>query len=1152
MSGSRRDLTVWAAPAAWAVLALVSVRVGRTGLEVAACSALLAAVGPGLCRALATNRGGIAGRVAELLLAGGGIAWLLADAPWQRDLLALAVPAAAGALGVAAVWPSAPPVVRRRIAGVVGLGVGLLLLPGLEGAPWWGAKAAAVALAAGLTGRLLAETMAPALAAATVAAVGAALGPGHTAAWLLPPLVAAIRVLLGRRQPLVAAVLSVAAAAVPPAGLALAAGSIAAAAVTARRAALLAALAPAAALAWWRLPHGVTLLHAPAWEPLQAALPLAPTALPLLLPAAVLGLAAAGTAPLVGLAVALASLTVVGGGPWSAAAAAAAWLLVLPSGRRVDAAAAATLPWTCGAAAALLLLAPWDAAALVAVRPAPLLVAWTVALALSLLGRRAARLAWVLPLAGLAWTVPVEGIDRSLAAGERLELPAPAGGGWALLAAHTGSTPAADGASLVAVGGLAPLRAGHDLPTVSGSTRHTITMVAGRGREAGGHRRGLAVRRVAQPLTVEAAVPVVIRTEDLAAWENRRRRLTGLLGGALVLLALAHLAGSRGRDGPLALGTGLVIAAGVAAGCGVEPLALTAHRGVADLALAVAACAAWSALPAFGRRRFFAGAALLVPLALAQPLLRHPAGDEVYHLELLQSLAQDHDLAPANNFDPAEPSEAVYLAHGDTLIHSPGLALALLPGYLAGGHPGALVLIALMVAGGAALAARRAEAIGLGRRPSTLAWALVAASYPAVTFASQIWPAAAGVLLVGLGLEAAARGRVVAAAAAAAVAVVVKVRLGLVTLPLAAAAALRGRGRGLLLAGGALAAAALAVAAVFGGPLGRNRLAQLLPDDALQSARVVWGLAWDAAGGLAFSAPLWLLAVAAMPLVWRRAGAGERALVLGGAATVVALFDHPDWFGGGSPPARYLVPLLPLALLGIAAALGRTAGRRAVGLLVGPSAILAWVAVTRPLALYHGGDPGWWFADGLSRALDGAGRNLFPSLLRPNLATVLVPAALVAACWWWARRPRRVAAAAMVLAVALTAAWTAGGREWRVEAEDPQVRAFGGAVEPPIGTMGRAGRILGWRLEPGSALELPWRPPLGAELAAVVRVADRDPEARLQASWDGGPARPLEVTAAEWSQVALPPPPGLGRSVLRLAWTSPGGSVLHLDRVEAR
>ena len=88
-----------------------------------------------------------------------------------------------------------------------------------------------------------------------------------------------------------------------------------------------------------------------------------------------------------------------------------------------------------------------------------------------------------------------------------------------------------------------------------------------------------------------------------------------------------------------------------------------------------------------------------------------------------------------------------------------------------------------------------------------------------------------------------------------------------------------------------------------------------MPESPRRALTVLGGLIFDPAGGLAFAAPLLLLALAGAVTLWRRGGNGERALLVGGVATVLALLHSHEWYGGGCPPGRYLVPLLPVFAL---------------------------------------------------------------------------------------------------------------------------------------------------------------------------------------------------------------------------------------------
>ncbi len=1151
--GLRSSSGVWAAPVAWTLLAAVAVRAGRLDPAPALAAALVALLGVGLGRALAGHRGSLAGRAAELVLVGGGVAWLLAEPATHRIVAGGAAAALAAALALAGAWWGASATVERRLAAVAGAAAGALVLPGLAGAPAWPLKAIAIVAAAAATAALLARVTRPSLAAAGTVAVAASLGPAHTLAWLLPLATAAALVALARGWVPLAAAMALLAALLPPAGLVVGAGLLVASSRRSRAPALLLLLPVAAALAWWRSPLPPSALTTPSMAGLVAAFPLSLTALPLLLPAAALGLMSRRSAPGEGrdaLAVGLVLLPWLGRGDWATAAAAALWLGALPAATadpRSDRILAATLPWTVGASVALLLLAPWGALAVPTVSPLLLAAGWAAAAALALVPHPVTALAWLLPLAGLAWTVPVEGGDLALPAGGRLELPAPPGAGWALLVGAP--TDAAPGTPLL-------LGEGPDeAPVVTASPRHPLWLPGRLGRDGAATRRSVTLRHDSEGRTLIAALPVTVRWEPLERWRARRTRLLGLLGGALLLLLAALL---LPRPPPLAAGAAAALLLGglAAAGSAVEPLARAGFRDAADLATAVwlAAAAIW--LPRLAARRLVAGVLLLAPLALAQPLLRHPAGDEVYQLELLASLTTDHDLDISNQIDRGNPAERIYLPYGATLIHSPTLALTLLPGYLVLGWPGALLLTALMVAGGAALTARRAEATGATRRRAQVAWLLVLLTYPAVTFATQLWPAAAGILLVALALAAAAKSRLLAAALAAAAGILVKVRLGLVLLPVAAAAALRRRRlTTLLLATTAVLVALAGVALVMGAPLGRHSLRELLPRAPAATFRGLWGLAWDAGGGLAFAAPLWLVSLAALPAVWRRGGAGERALMVGSALTLAVLAPRSEWFGGGSPPARYLVPLLPLALLAVAELLRRPPGRRLVRLVLPFAAVTAWVAATRPLWLFNGGDGGWWLGDGLAQALDAAARRAFPSLIRPDLAALTVPLVLVASAWWWMRRPHRGAAGVTLAGLAAVVVFVAGVAEPIVHLEDPQITHRGGHAEPPSGTPGRASMTVGWRLSAGAEAIVPWDPPLGHDLAARVRVAGPPGTGGTLTSWWGDlPPAWRPVHGGAWHLVPLARPASLGRGRLHLRFVPDRGHpsvALVVDRVEA-
>ncbi len=430
----------------------------------------------------------------------------------------------------------------------------------------------------------------------------------------------------------------------------------------------------------------------------------------------------------------------------------------------------------------------------------------------------------------------------------------------------------------------------------------------------------------------EGERPVLFRDPELPGDVNLRVETIGAvratpprdwllpkwLLAAAVAVAVIEIASGTWGTGAGALPWMLLVLGSLVARSSVEPLRLLGERLAVDLAMA-ALLAAW--LPAarvwLRRRRVFVTvAAVLVPLAIATPHLTPPLyGDEPFHLVVMESLAGDRDLDIADDLDLDHHPQNQLYAPGRPLFHAPVLGLLLLPGYVVAGRAGALFLLALMGAALAVLIARRSRDLGLAESSVGPLVLVLAMTYPLASFSTQIWPELPGALAVAalLVLAARSRGGRWLALAVAVVAAAVKTRLGLLTLPIAAAAWLRRRPlRGLI----ALVMASGAVLAVgwltMGHPFGPyRRFRHLIPADPALAARVVGGLVFDAAGGLAFTAPLLIAALAGVVMLWRRGGPGERAMLVGCGLTLAALLHSTEWYGGGAPPARYLVPMLP-------------------------------------------------------------------------------------------------------------------------------------------------------------------------------------------------------------------------------------------------
>jgi len=208
-------------------------------------------------------------------------------------------------------------------------------------------------------------------------------------------------------------------------------------------------------------------------------------------------------------------------------------------------------------------------------------------------------------------------------------------------------------------------------------------------------------------------------------------------------------------------------------------------------------------------------------------------------------------------------------------------------------------------------------------------------------------------------------------------------------------------------------------------------------------------------------------------------------MLAGCGLTVAALLHSTEWYGGGAPPARYLVPMLPAFALAGGLVLARPQRWRGLlPVLLPPSIVAWWVLVTRPHLSVNPGDGGYWLADALSRRFAADGRSFFPSFLVIDTATLVVPtvmAVLVLLAVWIAKRRAGtaaflgrgwiavwlVAAAALVLSLDMRP-------DGVVEAEAPQVRKSGGSPVPPAGTVARYSHRRGWRLNDGNRVTVPF------------------------------------------------------------------------------
>jgi hypothetical protein len=382
------------------------------------------------------------------------------------------------------------------------------------------------------------------------------------------------------------------------------------------------------------------------------------------------------------------------------------------------------------------------------------------------------------------------------------------------------------------------------------------------------------------------------------------------------------------------------------------------------------------------------------------------SSDEPYYLLVVHSLLHDRDADLANNL-----AERDYLSfywgalprdrrairatpegRMTARLYQGFQSVLLLPGYAVAGRAGAVVTTNLLGAAALALMFRLALASGITRRSAFLAWLGAAFSVPFLVYSASPFPEISGAFLA----TAAAYllwnpGRTRAAAATAALCLVAmvaaKIRLFLLVPPLALGFPRRVTWRSLGLTVGALGAA-VAVASIY--------------DAMVQSGYVVWqtrgggrlqtlrwmldwtirapveyrghlGLLFDQEFGLLVAAPVFALAIAGIVVAlaqrrWRLALLAGGPFVctwyyLGAAGLGgIAARGVPQWYGGFSPPARFLLASLPLLAILAALALDQVRGR------------LAWSVTATLFALTLGYSavisawPAWRFQAGLGRA----------------------------------------------------------------------------------------------------------------------------------------------------------------------------------------
>lgn len=306
------------------------------------------------------------------------------------------------------------------------------------------------------------------------------------------------------------------------------------------------------------------------------------------------------------------------------------------------------------------------------------------------------------------------------------------------------------------------------------------------------------------------------------------------------------------------------------------------------------------------------------------------SGDEPYYLLMAQSLWREHDLDLEDNFARGDWREYTPGPLGTHYgaprrdgrpypNHSPGLPVLLAPVYAAGGRAACVVVIGLLAALLALEARRLAWRLTADPGAAFLAWAAVAGP-PAAFYAFHVYTEVPSALCLAasLNLLLAAPGAAVAGLAALLASFLPWLHVKMI--PAAAALGvvgllrLRGTARLAFVAvAGVMALGYLAYYQhVFGHPTPLALYGGIPAAARSSPAPAAAGLLLDRSFGLLPHAPVFGLALAGLGALVGRTRLDAWPYLLAGLAVLAPVLTWRMWWGGQCPPARFLVPLLPV------------------------------------------------------------------------------------------------------------------------------------------------------------------------------------------------------------------------------------------------
>jgi hypothetical protein len=333
---------------------------------------------------------------------------------------------------------------------------------------------------------------------------------------------------------------------------------------------------------------------------------------------------------------------------------------------------------------------------------------------------------------------------------------------------------------------------------------------------------------------------------------------------------------------------------------------------------------------------FGAAIVVLLPVALYYTSRLRVSGDEPHYLVMAQSLWRDHDLDLPNNYEggdwreytpgPVAPHYGAPRSDGRPFpAHSPGLPFILAPAYAAGGRTACVVLLVLAAAATSVLV--RALALRVSGDPGAAFLAFLAAlGPPAFFYAFHVYTeapsalAVAGSLVLLLGSPGPGGALVASLLASSLPWLHVKMIPAAIALGVVALVRLRTQPR-LVFVAAAAAMAALFLAyyqSVLGHPTPLALYAGLPAEARMSPLPALFGLALDRSFGLLPHAPVFLLALAGLGAFLRRRSEAWPHLLVG-ASILGSVLTWRMWWGGQCPPARFLVPLVPVLAVALAA-----------------------------------------------------------------------------------------------------------------------------------------------------------------------------------------------------------------------------------------